>query len=323
MVRNRGIRLIESYFCRYKKKEFVSDGVVRKGLREMANDIIAGMGTSAGQMGTVSVRTRKGTASDKKRAAQKKNLRKKQLNYNTREISSQILQAVKSEIASIVLIRAKMKVGVLKRCLGTGQYNDREVTAAITHAQRMVNCAKLKVKNLKEEEEQGHDNEKERANHKLQKKSEIKRRVSQKEQELKNKIAIEKMQQVRKEKMQRQELMRRKKMHRSQELAKIQEADMKYLKDKTESENSSSEINYSGVSLELSAAAMGLQELRLSEHALKLEEQQLEQEIKMQVEMQMQAEGGSFEGYSGMDTGAGQDVAADGGVAAVSIDISI
>lgn len=248
------------------------------------------------------------------REKQKNSRKKKKLKYNSREISSQILRSVKSEIASVVLIRAKIKVGVLKRCLGTGEYNDREVAAAIAHAQRMVNCAKMKVNHLKEEEEQGNQNQKEQAENKRQKKSEIKRKISQKERELENKIAQEKMEQVRKEKMNRQELIRKKKMHRNRELSKIQEADMKYLKDKTEENDTSSQTDYSGVSLELSMAAMGLQELQLSAHAVELMEKQLEQEIEMQIE------GVSFVECSTVDTGA---VVEEGTIAAGSFDVSI
>lgn len=292
----------------------------------MAYDISTGMGTSIGSMGNLSVSTKRKSASNSKRIMQSKNrnkMKKKQLNYNPREISDQILRAAKAESASFVLVRAKMKVGVLKRCIGTGQYDDRELFAAITHAQRMVNCAKLKVKNLKEEEQQGHKNEQEQADNRRQKKSEIKRRVSQKEQELKQKLEQEKMQLIRKEKMHRRELIRKQKMHRSEELSKIQDADMKYLKDKTGQSNSS-QTDYSGVSLELSSAAMGLQELQLSEHAMKLAEQQLEQEIEMQIEMQMQAEGISSAAYStaGIE-GMPDAVSADGAVPAATIDISI
>ncbi len=257
------------------------------------------------------------------REKQNKNRKKKKLSYNSREISSQILRSVKSEIASVVLVRAKMKVGVLKRCLGTGEYNDREVAAAVAHAQRMVTCAKMKVKHLREEEEQGKQNKKEQAENRQQKKSEIKRRVSQKEREIESKIAQEKIEQVRKEKMQHQDLIRKKKMHRNKELSKIQEADMKYLKDKTEGSEDSSQTDYSGVSLELSMAAMGMQELQMSAHAAELMEKQLEQEIEMQVEMQMQMEGMALVDGFAADVGTVPDAAGEGAVGGGSFDISV
>lgn len=294
-----------------------------KGMSRVAYDSIAG--TGMGSIGSATVSTNKNSTSAKIREKQNKNRKKKKLNYNSREISSQILRSVKSEIASIVLIRAKVKVGVLKRCFGTGEYNDREVIAAITHAQRMVNCAKMKVNHLKEEEQQGHSNKKEQAKNKQQKRNEIKRKVSQKERELENKIEQEKMEQVRKEKMNHQELIRKKKMHRNRELSKIQEADMKYLKDQADSNrtDTSFQTDYSGVSLELSMAAMGLQELQLSAHAAELMEKQLEQEIEMQIEMQMQAEGISSTACLGADTSAVQDTAVDGAVPTMSFDVSI
>ncbi len=284
----------------------------------MANYISTGMGASC--FGTASISVKKKSDSSKKRVSQNRNkIRKKPLNYNPREISNQILRAVKTESARFVLTRAKTKLGVLKRCIGTGQYEERELLAAVAHAQRMVNCARLKVKNLKEEEQKGHENEEEKANNQQRKKNEVKRRVSQKEQELKSKMAQEKMQLLRKEKMNQQELIRRKKMHRSQELTKIQEADMKYLKDKTN--NNPTQTNYSGVSLELSGTAMGLQELQLSDHAIELMEKQLEQEIEMQVEMQMA--GMTFTEGAAVDTGGVSEVTTEAAVPTSSIDVSV
>lgn len=296
-----------------------------EGVSSMAYDIGSGIGAGMGGMGNAAVSIKRKSSSNK-RVTQSKNQKKskkKQLNYNPREISNQIMRAVKVESASFVLARSKMKLSVLKRCIGTGQYDEKELLAAVAHAQRMVNCAKLKVKNLKEEEQQGHDNEREQADNSRQKKNEIKRKVSQKKQELEHKMEQEKMQLIRKEKMQRRELIRKQMMHRNEELSKIQEADMKYLKDKM-GHSTSSQENYSGVSLELSSAAMGLQEIQLSEHAMELMEKQLEQEIEMQVEMQMQVAGISAAVYSSVDTGGIQEsVSADSAVPAATIDISI
>jgi len=258
------------------------------------------------------------------RSIQNKNTKKqkkKKLNYNSREISSQLVRASKTGTASIVLVRAKTKVGVLKRCLGTGQYNDREVLAAVAHAQRMVNCAQLKVRNLKEEEQIKRKNEKEQEENRFKKKNEIKRKVGQKERELKNKIEMEKLQLSRKEKMQQQELCRKKRMNRSRELGKINEADMKYLKEKSENSEDSQQPDYNGVSLELSNLAMSLSELQMSGQAIKVTEQQLEQEIEMQIEMQMQAEGMSTIELSAIDTGTA--AISDSTVSMESFDVSI
>lgn len=291
----------------------------------MTNDISIRNEAGMGNIGNATIHIKNKTASHTRtqtiRKISRKKSKTKQLNYNTREISSQLLRAVKSRSASIVLVRAKTKVGVLKRCLGTGQYNDREVLAAIAHAQRIVNCAKLKVKNLKEEEQQKHKNEEEQVNAKQQIKNEIKHKVSQKERELENKIALERMQQLRKEKTKRQELIRKRKMHRNEELRKIQEADMKYLKEKT-GKSDYSQSDFSGARLELSGAAMRLNELRLSEHAIALAEQQIEQEIEEQVEMQ--AEGLSLGTSSAADGGIIPKMpTTDSTVSAAAIDISI
>ena len=79
----------------------------------MAGEISAGMGMSGLGNAAVSIRGRSDL--DKKRVKSKKEQKKKQLNYNPREISSQILRSVKSGTAAIVLVRAKVKVGSLKK----------------------------------------------------------------------------------------------------------------------------------------------------------------------------------------------------------------
>ncbi len=77
---------------------------------------------------------------------------KKSLSYNPKEISSQILRAKKTVGASQVLNRARAKLAMLKRAQATGEYDSAELENAIAHAKRMVECADMKVNNLKEEE---------------------------------------------------------------------------------------------------------------------------------------------------------------------------
>lgn len=83
------------------------------------------------------------------KSAQKK---KKRLKYNSREISGQLVRATKAVGAGQVLIRAKGKVAQLQRCAATGDYDSKEMSAALNHANRMVKAAKMKVKHLKSEE---------------------------------------------------------------------------------------------------------------------------------------------------------------------------
>ena len=241
----------------------------------------AGFGTSAGR----SMRTTIGSNAQafsgiQSVSRQSSTTKKKQLNYNEKEISSQLLRASKARSASTVLARAKTKVSTLKRCLGTGQYNDNEVRVAIAHATRMVRCAQLKVRNLKEEEQLKKKNDSEHTSEERQKKSEIKRRAHQKEQNLKTKAALKENQQILKETTAQKTLQQKRKMHRREEYGKICEADMKYLKEKTEGCGQS----IGGVFVDLSAQAVSLSELQLSEHALQMIEDMAEQDVELEME---------------------------------------
>lgn len=77
---------------------------------------------------------------------------KKSLSYNPKEISSQIMRAKKAVRASQVLSRARAKLAMLKRAQATGEYDLVELENAIAHAKRMIDCASMKVNNLREED---------------------------------------------------------------------------------------------------------------------------------------------------------------------------
>ncbi len=85
--------------------------------------------------------------------SQKRKTKKKKLGYNQREISGQLMLVTRSVGAAQVLVRAKMKVAQLQKCLVSGQYNENEVRAALIHAGKMVKAAKMKLKHLEGEEE--------------------------------------------------------------------------------------------------------------------------------------------------------------------------
>ena len=146
---------------------------------------------------------------------------KKSLNYNAKQISSQLIRATKSRTAAAVLTKAKSTVNNLQHCLGTGEYDDSEVQIALAHAKRMVKCAQSKVSNLKQEENLQRKYEREKSAKEMQQKSEVKRRVHQKENDLKQKMATEEIQQVQKEKSRRQEIIRKRRMHRNEERSNI------------------------------------------------------------------------------------------------------
>lgn len=184
---------------------------------------------------------------------------KKALNYNPKEISSQLLRAGKSRSASAVLSKAKSRVSNLKRCLGTGEYNDSEVRTALAHAKRMVKCAQTKVTHLKEEENLQHKQERQTSEKKRRQKNELKRRIHQKEQNLEQKFTTEQIVQSQKQKRNQQELLQKRKTHRREEQGKIAEADLKYLQGTKEYQNNPQN---NAVSVNFSYLGMQMNELQ-------------------------------------------------------------
>lgn len=200
--------------------------------------------------------------------------RKKQLNYNPREISTAILRAKKSQSAGRVAAQAKSRLSNLMKCKGTGQYNESELNLAIAHAKRMVQCAQMKTQNLRQEEREKKRYENEAKAELRQEKNKAKARAARKERNQEQKNNIEHMQRMQKEKQQKRELIRKKKFHRSQERSKLNEADLDYLKKQLrglrEPYSAYAGIN-AGVTLELSTEAMQLTEAQI--------EQQIERQI--------------------------------------------
>ena len=69
---------------------------------------------------------------------------KKKLNYNYKEVSNQLLRAKKPQGAANALTKAKSRLATLQRYAATGEYDSKEISAAVAHARRMVECAQLK-----------------------------------------------------------------------------------------------------------------------------------------------------------------------------------
>lgn len=272
-----------------------------------------------GAAGSASVVTTKKSIADRVKAANNQAKRpKKRLNYNPREISSQLARAHKSRNAAVVLARAGIKLGVLQQAYASGQYNESEVRIAIAHAKRMVECARVKTSNLKEEEILKKRNDRDHNSGEQKKRNEVKRRVRQKEQNLKIKISLEEDQRILKEKNRKQLLIQKRRMHRNDEQRRITEADMKYLEDQMKNNQSDKTVRYEGVSLDLSAEAAKMAELQQLE-------QQIEQEIELEVEMEYAAmDAGSLSSAAVSDGGASMaGIETGGGVAPVSLDITI
>ncbi len=217
----------------------------------------------------------------------KKNTRpKKKLNYNPREISGQLVRASKSRNAAVVLTRARMKLSVLHQAHASGQYSESEVRIAMAHARRMVECSRLKVQNLKEEEILKGRNDREQRAGEMHKKNEVKRRVRQRERDARVKMSIEETQRVLKEKTKRQLLLQKRRMHRNDEQRKITEADLKYLEDQLRNNQTENSTQYEGATLDLSMEASQMSELQM-----------IEQQIQQQVEIEVELE------YAAMDAG--------------------
>ena len=221
---------------------------------------------------TVTVKNRKDSTARMQSIGRSSSTTKRALNYNSREISSQLMRASKSRNAATVLAKAKSKVAMLQRCKASDQYHDTEVEIALAHAKRMVKCAQLKVSNLKQEEVLKKSSERELASSKQQKKNEVKRLVAQKENEMRQKAATEELQQSLKEKEYRRELVQKRRMHRNQERSKIAEADIKYLQDQT-NRSQGSGVSDTGVSLDISSVAMNMNELKMMETQIDTEEE--------------------------------------------------
>ena len=188
----------------------------------------------ASMTGTLSIRKSTNTFEQMAGVSSSGGTSKKQLNYNHRDISGQLLRAKKPQSASAALTRAKSKVSMLQRAAASGQYDSKEVADALAHARRMVRCAQLKVRNLREEEREQQSVQKENSGKSQQKEHEVKRRVAQKERQLKQKVAIENTQEVLRQKKKKNEMAQKQQRHRSQERGKIAEADFKYIKSQLE-----------------------------------------------------------------------------------------
>lgn len=185
----------------------------------------------------------------------------KRLNYNFKVISSMIMRSKTSANASQAVIRARGNVAGLRKKLGTGEYDDKELESAILHAEQMVRVAKKRVKHLQQEERanpQGGDLPEEveadreeeiyenfadmesQMEEISQEEQELMRQMEEQMQELLSKLdegnwvdeLSEELMAVNEEDMPPEELEKLKKKHRSEELKDIVEADMKYLKAK-------------------------------------------------------------------------------------------
>lgn len=78
--------------------------------------------------------------------------KQKRLQYNFKQISSQIMKAKTSGNARQAVSSARQKAAFLRRQAKSGEYDDRELQSAILHADAMVRVAKKRMKHLQQEE---------------------------------------------------------------------------------------------------------------------------------------------------------------------------
>ncbi len=281
----------------------------------------AGSASSQSMMaGTLSIKTAKGI---KNRVVAGKSSSKpqKRLNYNYRDISGQLIRAKKSQSAAMVTARAKSKLAVLSRNAASGQYSKKEIANAIAHARRMVRCAQQKTRNLREEEMEQRSHEKEASARDQQRRNEAKRRVAQKERKIESKIAAKEIQENSRNKRRRNEMMKKRLMHRSQERAKMNEADMKYIKgqmDRDDGEERYSPLGDSAV-LDLSMEAAALAEIQ----RLDQERQQIEAQIEAEIAAEIAMESGSDVSGSTASLPSQSTAAQSAPVEAASVDVAL
>lgn len=220
------------------------------------------------------------------RSSKSSNKKKKPLRYNFKQISSQIMLSKTPANARKVLTKARGKVAELLKKQNSGNFDDRELRAAIVHAKKMERIAKKRMKHLQQEEEAKQNNnqadgledqelemedifhndildEEEVINDELLKiMQELQELMEESMDDLMDSLMdeaefndlLEEVAGIAEEELEPEEFERLKKKHRADELREIAEADMKYLRalfDKLEKDKQSSPIN-NGVSLELS-----------------------------------------------------------------------
>ena len=271
--------------------------------------------STVGMQGSVSTNSTRRTSPTRKKNDK---VKKKKVKYNPREIRAALMYAHKSQSAGQVLCQAKSKLTNLLKCKGTGQYNESELNSAILHAKRMVRCAHMTTRNLKQEEQLQKRYDKEQAIDEKQHKNNMKLRAKQKEENLKIKEKNEKIQKVQKQKRHVQELMQKRRMHRISERGKMDEADLEYKKNMDRSARGDEFVS----EYEIPFIPVEGVELELSEGGLELTEEQIEQQIERMMAVELSTGSGTSDIGGGISTATTSGISMSGGDVPV-IDITI
>lgn len=190
--------------------------------------------------------------------------KKKNFTYNPREISGELLRASNASGAAVVMVKAREKVAALEQALYSGEYDENSVRRALVHAKKMVDCSKMKVRHLREEEQAAVKHQRERQGKEIQRKSSVKRRIAMKERQLKQRAALEESHDLLWEKSRHQELGQKKRNNRREELEEITKAEMEYLESQLQEGGEGSISDTGRVSLELSGSAVEMSEFFMS-----------------------------------------------------------
>ena len=178
---------------------------------------------------------------------------KKRLPYNFKQLSRQISQAKTSDSARSLVSKMQAKLSWLYKKLKSGEYGEREVSAAIIHAASMERIAKRKVKHLEEEEAAengagaaesageeeeiyGKDELKESMEENREISDEMMRRMMEEIEELEKELAEDTMSEMQDMlscapgDMSEEEIDELKRKHRNSEEKQLTKADLRYLK---------------------------------------------------------------------------------------------
>lgn len=190
----------------------------------------------------------------------------KSLEYNPGELSRRLVRAKTPQSVANVMALARRKIAQLEKEAASGEYDAKEVENALIHAKRMIECAQLKMHNLREEEMEENRQNQESSVRAGKAAGGIKRRAKSRGRRIGESLQIEAIAKAQAEKVVREELTERKRAHRRKEQKEINEADMDYLKKKIKNlENKEGGQNGegSGVILSLSAEASMLNEAQI------------------------------------------------------------
>jgi hypothetical protein len=221
------------------------------------------IGLNNSNVKVIKLRNATGSSAGSVRISSPEKKKLKRLNYNFKQISSQILLTKTSGGANRIKIKARQKAAMLQGKLtnNNSEYDSRELRMALNHALKMERIAKKRAKHLKQEEqakrngsdlideiideeellalENSEDTDaSELANLTREEMEELmeelNRLMEESMEELQDETGLEdlagELTDFSYEEMSPEDLERMKKKHRAEELKDIVEADMKYLK---------------------------------------------------------------------------------------------